>query len=149
MPEPVYVFLDSNIIFSAAYKDDSPFLELWSTPEIAVVSSLYAANEVRRNCRSEQQLKRLEILLSQTMMVSDASQNAIPSSIDLPEKDRPILASAIDAGAAFLITGDKNHFAQWMNRPIKTRHGMLIIMEPGPFLDLLDEGGLERLGALK
>ena len=71
MPDPIYVFLDSNIIFSAAYKDDSPFLELWDTPGILVVSSLYAANEVRRNCRNEQHLKRLEALLEQTMIVSD------------------------------------------------------------------------------
>ena len=137
MPDPIYVFLDSNIIFSAAYKDDSPFLELWDTPGILVVSSLYAANEVRRNCRNEQHLKGLEALLEQTMIVSDPLQDALPSDIELPAKDRPILASAIDAGAAFLITGDKNHFAQWMNRPIKTRHGSLIIMEPRPFMELL------------
>jgi|SRR6185437_10520531 len=137
MPDPLYVFLDSNIIFSAAYKCDSGFLELWNTPGILVMSSLYAANEVRRNCRNEQHLKRLEALLEQTMIVSDPLQDALPSGIELPAKDRPILASAVNAGAAFLITGDRNHFAQWMNRPIKTRYGSLIIMEPRPFMNLL------------
>lgn len=141
MPEPVYVFLDSNVIFSAAYKCDSHFLELWSTPGIVVICSLYVANEVRRNCRNGDQLKRVEALLEQTIIVSDPLMDALPSGIDLPAKDLPILASAIDAGAAFLVTGDKNHFAQWMDRPIKTRHGNLIIMEPRPFLNLLKTMG--------
>lgn len=141
VPEPIRVFLDSNVIFSACYKCESRFLELWKFPGILIVSSLYVANEVRRNCLGEEQLKRLEALLEQTIMVSDAPQGALHPGIELPEKDRPILVSAIDAGAAFLITGDKNHFARWMNRPIKTRYGTLVIIEPGPFLDMLEFDG--------
>jgi hypothetical protein len=71
------------------------------------------------------------------MIVSDPLQDALPSGIDLPAKDRPILRSAIGARAAFLITGDRKHFGPWMNRAIKTHQGSLIIMEPGPFLDLI------------
>ncbi len=137
MPDQIYVFLDANIIFSASYKSNSRFLELWTTPAIMVMTSLYAANEVRRNCRKQEQAQRLEALLDQTMIVSDPLQDGLPSGIQLPAKDRPILRSAIDARAAFLITGDKNHFGPWMNRPIKTHYGSLVIMEPGPFLDIL------------
>lgn len=144
MPEPIRVFLDSNVIFSACYKRESRFLELWNTPGILIITSLYAANEVRRNCQSEDQLKRLEALLDRIMMVSDAPQNALRPEIDLPAKDQPILASAVDAGAAFLVTGDKNHFAPWMNRPIKTWYGTLVIVEPSPFLDILELDRVNR-----
>lgn len=137
MPERLYVFVDANVIFSASYKSLSRFLELWNMPAIVVMTSLYAADEARRNCTSKEHSQRLEALLGQTTMVSDAPPEVSPIEITLPEKDRPVLASAIDAGADFLITGDRRHFARWMNRPIRTRLGTLTIMEPGRFLERL------------
>jgi predicted nucleic acid-binding protein len=139
IPEDIYVFLDANVIFSASYRPDSSFLEFWRFPRITLVTSSYAVEEVRRNCRRGEHLRRLELLLDQTLIVSDPPYPILPAGIVLPPKDQPILASAIDAGAAFLITGDKNHFAPWMNRPIKTRHGSLVIMKPRPFLNLLSK----------
>jgi uncharacterized protein len=140
MPERLHVFLDSNILFSATYKQNHGFLRFWTTPEIVAITSLYAVRETRRNCNNENQLGRLEILLEKTVIVSDASPNGVPLGIDLPAKDVPILAAAIDAGAHLLITGDKGHFSRWMNRPIKTRDGSILIMKPRTLLDwLVDE----------
>jgi predicted nucleic acid-binding protein len=138
MPEQIYVFLDANVFFSASYKPDSIFLDFWRTPGILIATSRYAAQEVRRNCKDREHARRLELPLDQTMMVSDPLHAALPAAIVLPQKDQPILASAIDAGADFLITGDKNHFAAYMNRPIKTRYGRLLIMRPRPFLDMMN-----------
>ena len=137
MPERLRVFLDSNILFSATYKQNHDFLRFWTTPEIIAITSLYAVRETTRNCNNEIQLRRLDILLEKTVTVSDASPNVVPPAIELPAKDMPILAAAIDAGADLLITGDKDHFSSWMNRPIRTRVGSLIIMRPRPFLDWL------------
>ncbi len=103
------------------------------------MTSLYAVRETRRNCKNQSQSERLEILLEQTVIVSDAPRNPLPPGIDLPAKDVPILAAAIDAGADLLITGDKDHFSRWMNRPIRTRHGSIIIMKPRLFLDWLQD----------
>ncbi len=137
MPDRVYVFLDANVIFSASYKPNSRFLGIWRNPAILTMTSLYAAEEARRNCDSQQHMKRLEALLDQTAIVSDPLHDNLPAGTTLQAKDRPILASAIDAGAQFLVTGDRRHFGPWMNRPIKTRYGNLIILEPAPFLAIL------------
>ncbi|MBV8113732.1 MAG: PIN domain-containing protein [Silvibacterium sp.] len=138
MPDRLHVFLDSNILFSATYKQNHDFLRFWNTPEIIAMTSPYAVRETRRNCNSEVQLQRLDILIEKTIIVSDAAPDIVPSGIHLPAKDIPILASAIYASADLLITGDKVHFSRWMNQPIKTHHGnLLIIMRPRPFLDWL------------
>jgi uncharacterized protein len=140
MPERLHVFLDSNILFSATYKQNHGFLRFWTTPEIVAMTSLYAVRETRRNCKNQSQSQRLEILLEQTIIVSDAPHDALPPGIDLPAKDMPILAAAINAGADLLITGDKDQFSHWMNRPIKTRLGSILIMRPRTLLDwLVDE----------
>jgi predicted nucleic acid-binding protein len=57
----------------------------------------------------------------------------------LPPKDRSILAAALQAGANYLITGDKIHFAAWMGDAIPTRDGTLTILRPRVFLELLRE----------
>jgi predicted nucleic acid-binding protein len=137
MPDVLRVFLDANILFSATHTPNHGFLRFWTTSEILAMTSLYAVRETRRNCKNQSQLQRLEILLERTVIVSDAPHNALPPGIDLPAKDVPILLAAINAGADVLVTGDKDHFSRWMNRPIKTRYGSLIIMRPRPFLDWL------------
>lgn len=138
MHDRLAVFLDANIIFSASYKINSRFLEIWRTPAILAMTSHYAAEEARRNCDSQQHLKRLEALLNLTAIVSDPLRDELPAGLALPAKDRPILASAIDAGAQFLVTGDRRHFGPWMNRPIKTRYGSLTVLDPASFLARLE-----------
>lgn len=135
MPERIYVFLDANVLFSASYKSHHFFLQFWSNPYVVSMTSLYAARETRRNCTSEDHLHRLEQLLEQTFLVSDALNRLPPEEIKLPSKDEPILAAAIQAGAHYLITGDKVHFSKWMNQPIKTVYGTITIMMPMPFLE--------------
>ncbi|MGC2583682.1 MAG: PIN domain-containing protein, partial [Acidobacteriaceae bacterium] len=120
MPEPLRVFFDANILFSASYQLQHPILAFWRAPAVACLTSFYAADETRRNCVSDQHRQRLEKLLELTHIVSDATQAPLPASIELPPKDRPILAAALQAGAVYLITGDKGHFGKWMGLPIPT-----------------------------
>ncbi|HEX3663061.1 MAG TPA: PIN domain-containing protein [Acidobacteriaceae bacterium] len=137
MPEPLRVFFDANVLFSASYQPEHPFLAFWRDPSVACLTSFYAADETRRNCVGDQHRQRLEALPEQTHMVSDASEARLPPGIVLPATDQPILAAARQASADYLITGDKGHFAQWRDQPIPTPTGTLTILRPRPLLLLL------------
>jgi hypothetical protein len=56
-------------------------------------------------------------------LVPEAAPDFIDSLVELPEKDRPILASAIVGKADILIAGDKHHFGIYYGRQL---HGVLI-----------------------
>ena len=134
-PDLLRVFLDANILFSASLKEDHRFLQFWTMPNLIPMTSAYVADEARRNCVSQTHTNRLDRLLEQSHMVSDIPGAFLPRGIILPAKDAPVLAAAVHAGANFLITGDKRHFRKWMNAPIQTHLGTLLIQEPAPFLD--------------
>lgn len=134
MPELLRVYLDANILFSASHREGHRFLQFWKMRIVIPMTSMYAADEARRNCISEKHSARLARLLEQTHFVSDVPGAFLPRGIVLPAKDAPILVAAIHAGADYLITGDKHHFRKWMSTPIQTHLGQLIIQEPSPFL---------------
>lgn len=138
MPELRPVFLDANILFSASYEPDHLFLQFWRESRVVCLTSFYAADEARRNCVSDEHRRRFDALLETTQIVSDATGFQPLARFALPSKDRPILAAAMLAGANYLITGDKVHFGKWMNEPISTRVGSLIIVRPKAFLEFLD-----------
>ena len=137
MPDFLRVFLDANVLFSASYKKGHEFLQFWREPAVVCVTSFYAADETRRNCVSAAHRDRLEALLEQTYLVSDATSYNLPARFSLPAKDQPILAAALQAGADFLVTGDTRHFAKWMGQPIPTRTGTLMILRPRRLLQVL------------
>jgi uncharacterized protein len=43
------LFLDANVLFSAAYRPDAGLLQLWKLEDVALCSSHYAAEEARLN----------------------------------------------------------------------------------------------------
>ncbi|HEX3986759.1 MAG TPA: PIN domain-containing protein [Acidobacteriaceae bacterium] len=137
MPDSLRVFFDANVLFSASYQPEHAFLAFWRDPSVACLTSFYAADETRRNCVSDQHGQRLETLLEQTHMVTDATEAPLPPAIVLPAIDRPILAAALQASADYLITGDKGHFARWMGQPIPTPTGTLTSLRSRPMLLLL------------
>lgn len=108
------VFLDANILFSAAYSDRSGMRKLWSLPNITLVTSAYAIEEAGRNLTTEPQKIDLQSFINQTEVVNTG--NPTPDlfiEVDkLPEKDRPILWAAIETECTHLITGDKQHFGE-------------------------------------
>lgn len=120
------VFLDANVLWSAAFKEFSTLRSLWSLPGTGLVTSEYAAEEARRNLENyptsaaEQKrlLKSLDALLQKMAVV--ATPYPLPEDLDvhLPSKDIPILAAALSAKAAFLITGDKQHFGAYFGKKI-------------------------------
>lgn len=105
------LFLDANVLFSAAYRAESPLRELWTLPGTELVTSDYALEEARRNLSGLDQ-RRLEELMGGVRLIHESGSWALPPDVILPEKDRPILSAAIVSGATHLITGDQTHFGK-------------------------------------
>jgi predicted nucleic acid-binding protein len=122
-------FLDANVLFSAAYREESGLLRLWRIPSATLVTSAYAAEEARRNLASSDQLARLDNLLAQTQIVPE-SDAPMPAGIRLPDKDHPILKAAIAAEATHLVTGDVKDFGQYFGRRI----GGVLVVTPADFI---------------
>jgi predicted nucleic acid-binding protein len=118
------VFLDANILFSAAYQPKSDFLKLWGIPAVRLVTSAYAADEARRNLQKADQRERLEQLLGSVKLVEATVDTQLPKDIIIPAKDQPILLAAIAANATHLLTGDWKHFGPYRNKVIG---GVLIL----------------------
>lgn len=118
------VFLDANVLFSAAYQLESHFLKLWNIVDARLVSSNYAAEEASRNLQGDDRRDRLENLLRSVRLVEATPDRHLPKGIILPAKDEPILLAAITANATHLLTGDWKHFGRYRNTVIE---GVLIL----------------------
>jgi predicted nucleic acid-binding protein len=128
------LFLDANILFSAAYRPSAGLLQLWRLNRVALCSSRYSLEEARINLDEEGQRTRL-IELSGALHLFDATQRKLPRGISLPEKDVPILLAAIDAQATHLLTGDLRHFGPYFGKKIE---GTAILL-PRMYLNLRDD----------
>jgi predicted nucleic acid-binding protein len=123
------LFLDANILFSAAYRSGAGLLQLWKLNEVMLCSSRYALEEARINLADGDQKLRL-IRLSETVHLFEASHQEVPRAISLPEKDVPIILAAIEAHATHLLTGDLQHFGRYFGKKIE---GIAIVL-PGEYL---------------
>jgi len=123
------LFLDANVLFSAAYRADAGLLRLWKLKDVVLCSSRYAWEEARVNLREEAQLDRLAKLASQ-LELFDVPYGSLPHEITLPEKDVPILFAAVESKATHLLTGDVRHFGPYFGKKI----GGILVMLPGNYL---------------
>jgi predicted nucleic acid-binding protein len=123
------LFLDANVLFSAAYRPDAGLLHLWKLKNVALCSSRYAVEEARFNLDDDDQRARL-VTLTQRLYLFEAAAREMPNGVSLPEKDAPILLAAIQAGATHLLTGDIRHFGPHFGHPIA---GISIVL-PGEYL---------------
>jgi predicted nucleic acid-binding protein len=113
------VFLDANILFSAAYRPDAGLRQLWSVPDVELVTSAYAVEEARRNLdRPEQRVALEGLLQSVQVLPATPGDPSLTVPIDLAEKDRPILAMAVATRATHLLTGDVQHFGRYYGQTI-------------------------------
>ena len=113
------LFLDANVLFSAAYRPDAGVARLWEVSEAVLVTSSYVVVEARRNFTDPDQRTRLEELLKK-VEVGEAMMlpPELRGKIDLPEKDWPVLGGAAAAGATHLITGDLRHFGAFFGKEV-------------------------------
>lgn len=126
------IFLDANILFSAAYKLESRLRTLWTLPRVTLLSSPYAIAEAEVNLTKERPhaVEELETLLEQVVMVKTQDAGTLPAGITLVEKDQPILLAAISAKASHLLTGDKLHFGHLFNTCVEG----VLILPPAEYL---------------
>jgi predicted nucleic acid-binding protein len=118
-------FLDANILFSAAYRKDSPATLLFHLARVnycELITSAFALDEARRNIGLKRRERRqdLEELVDALRFsaIPDSVALAVASKHGLPEKDVPILAAALMAEADALVTGDRRHFGLLYDRRI-------------------------------
>ena len=129
------VFLDANVLFSAAWREDAGLLRLWRRADARLITSHYAADEALRNLETAAQRERLfQLTASMELVPGDASGDLpdLPGGVSLPEKDRPILVAAVRARATHLLTGDARHFGRLYRRIV----GGVLILRPSEFLAL-------------
>ncbi|HTS13850.1 MAG TPA: PIN domain-containing protein [Candidatus Limnocylindrales bacterium] len=123
------LFLDANVLFSAAYLPSSGLLRLWRLDDVALCSSAFAVGEARINLDDEAQRARLA-KLAESLELFDAAPAPLPAGVHLPEKDAPILLAAIEARATHLITGDLRHFGAYFGK----RVAGVLVETPGDYL---------------
>jgi len=124
------LFLDANVLFSAAYRADNGILRLWRLRAIEIMTSRYACEEARRNLPESEQRDRLESLLEGVRIIEHSGHPPIESEQQLPEKDRPILRAAVHSAATHLITGDITHFGRFFGTAVEG----IRVLTPGAYL---------------
>ena len=139
----IRLFLDANVLFTAAHNPlgkAALIIDLGAQGYWKVMSCSYAIEEARRNLsiKFPDYLKRFEALIATVIKVPSRSGRNCPAV--LPEKDRPILETAIQCKASHLLTGDIKDFGPIMNNPDLT--GGVLIQTPSEFL----EGPIKSMG---
>ena len=124
------VFLDANVLFSAAYRQDAGLRRFWRLPRVQLVSSRYALEEARANLARPEQRQRLEQLAAGVEITPALTPGELPKGIRLPDKDVPILLAAIAAQATHLVTGDLSHFGPLYGKRVQG----VLVLTPGEYL---------------
>lgn len=139
----VRIFLDSNVILSGLLSSTgAPRIILdiltLSLPGLIGLTGRYNLIEIERNIKKKapavlpvynEYLTKLHL---EIVPLPSAAEVAMHSGI-IADKDIPVLVSAINGQADFLITGDKKHFDK-----AKIRKAILCrIMNPSEFLEEL------------
>ena len=122
------IFLDANIVFSAAKSDGAirRLLDLLRQDEHQCLVDAYVMEEARRNlaANTSDGLPALVGIASNwTEAATLPPRSAFPKGVHLPEKDLPVLAAAVHHRCQVLVTGDRMHFGPLYGRTI---HGVTI-----------------------
>ena len=109
------IFLDANILFSAAKTDGAirRLLALVAEAGHECHADTYVVEEARRNLalKAPDGLPDLDRLVRRIHVAQVRPGAAEAEAVrSLPEKDRPVLAAAIQLGCQVLVTGDRTHF---------------------------------------
>jgi predicted nucleic acid-binding protein len=127
------LFLDANVVFSAAYDPGSRIAGLWRLEKLSLYTSDYALAEALRNLqrKAPARVQELGALLTRMRVIVSPAIEGLLFPGDLPAKDEPILQAAIACRANYLLTGDAD-FARCFGRVIKG----VLILRPGDYLKL-------------
>ena len=142
-PQAVKLFLDANVIFSAAHGEEGrshDLLALARRGHCVLFTSPHALEEARRNLaiKSVRFERRLAEALAQISVATEAPAALVEWAKEqrLPLKDAPILAAAVHLKADLLVTGDKRDFGHLFGRELR---GVLVVT-PATALDRVLKG---------
>ena len=135
------VFLDSNVIISGLFSDKGTpriVLDLLSLdlPLLSGATGEYNIVEIERNLLKKMPdvlpvYRRYLKILNLEIVPLPLSKDIKKLSGQIADKDIPVLASAINNNADFLVTGDKKDFEKLKGKyPFK-------ILSPSEFLDII------------
>ena len=133
------VFLDANVLFTAAYSPDglsALLIELGAAGRVTLLTSPLAIIEAERNLEAKRPAALPTLRENLTAAVRVVREPA-PADVErltppeLSSKDRPLLAAAIVAHATHFVTGDVADFGRWMDRRARLP---LRVMTPRQFL---------------
>jgi len=128
------LFLDANVLVSAAWKDASRVTRLWQIPRVELITSNLVVIECERNLPLPEQAERLAILLRRVRVLEFDQAPSLANLPPLHEKDKHVLAAAVLARAQYLVTGDFKHFGTWFGKSIAG----IRVESPGAFPGVLD-----------
>lgn len=133
----IKVFLDANILFSAALGGAS-FTLLWElarSGKLIFLTSRYCRLEAERNLsrKRPEAIERFVLLLEQVAEVPTLPVGTVE--VGLPHKDQPVYEAALSCGAEVLLTGDTTHFGHLMQRDdlpvrVQTLRDFLLKLHP-------------------
>jgi uncharacterized protein len=129
------VFLDANILYSAAYLELTGLLRLWTLQNVELLSSAHTIEGARRNLTIDRPdaVSRLDRMLDLISRVDPPEGVRLPEGIRLDPKDRPILLAAIHGKADYLLTGDAKHFGHLFKRRIEG----VVVLRPAQYFELI------------
>ncbi|HEY6872199.1 MAG TPA: PIN domain-containing protein [Geobacteraceae bacterium] len=111
------LFLDANVLFTAAYSPDGrarALFDLADAGHCSLCASAFALEEARRNLalKAPAKLSGLEHILPTLAIVPEPSPDKVTraQALPLPLKDAPIMAAAVACAADILVTGDRRDF---------------------------------------
>ena len=125
------IFLDANILFSAAQSDGAirRLLRELQAAGHTLVADAYVVAEAERNVAAKTKAgadlpRVLATVQVNALMPSPALAEELLAW--LPAKDRPVLSSAIGLQCQMLLTGDRRHFGSGFGRSM----GGVLILSP-------------------
>ena len=121
------VFLDANILFSAARTDGAvrKLIIRLHESEHQLVADAHVWEEARRNliARYQSALPALDALTATLKIFPLRGGDQGPERLPIDAKHKPVLAAAISLRCQALITGDRTHFGHLFGTAV---HGVTI-----------------------
>jgi predicted nucleic acid-binding protein len=143
----VLLFLDANVLFTAAYSPEGRSAALFALAGSGVcslVSSRHAIDEACRNLalKAPSAIPAIERLVALLEVAPEAGPGIVAWAArqGLPPNDAPILAAAVAARVDLLVTGDRSHFGHLFGTTI----GGVTVVPPGDALARVLEAKPDR-----
>ena len=137
------LFLDANVLFTAAYSPEGRSAALFALAGSGVcslASSRHAIDEACRNLalKEPESMPDFERLMAHIEVVPEAGPGIVAWAAQrgLPANDAPVLAAAVAADVDLLVTGDRSHFGHLFGTTI----GGVTVAPPGDALARVLEG---------